>query len=268
MSEVISSFKNSKIKFLRSLYRKKYRRRNNKFILEGSRIITDALEAKADIDQIFYSAQFLSQQKNKELLAQLREVTEIIEITDSLLNKIADTATPQGIIAIVNQPEFELEDFLIEDNDLFLIIDRIQDPGNLGTILRTADGAGVDGVFLLKGTVDIYNLKTIRATMGSLFRVPVFGLNSPSDLTDILQMKDIQMVAADIEAKDYYYELDYNQPTALVIGNEGAGAQPETLKLADKKVKIPLSEGIDSLNAAIASGIIMYEMVRQRKNNP
>ncbi|MBM7625008.1 TrmH family RNA methyltransferase [Sporohalobacter salinus] len=266
MSEIISSLKNSKIKFLRSLYRKKYRRRNNKFILEGTRIIIDALESKVDIDQVFYSAEFLSRQEDKELLVQLREVTEVIEITDSLLNEIADTTTPQGIIAIANQPQFELEDFLAGDNNLFLIIDQIQDPGNLGTILRTADGAGVDGVFLMKGTVDVYNLKTIRATMGSLFRVPVFELDSPNDLTEILQIQDLQIVVADIEAESYYYELDYNQPTALVIGNEGAGAQTETLKLADKKVKIPLSQGIDSLNAAIASGVIMYEVVRQRKN--
>ncbi|MCK8825053.1 TrmH family RNA methyltransferase [Fuchsiella alkaliacetigena] len=264
MSEIISSLHNSKIKFLRSLYKKKYRREHQKFILEGSRIISDALAAEAEIHQVFYSADFLTDQQSQELIEDLKAEAEVIEITDSLLAELADTETPQGIIAIVDQPQFEISDFLAEENDFYLVVDRVQDPGNLGTIIRTADGAGVDGVFLLKGTVDIYNLKTIRATMGALFRVPIFNLEGPAELEELLLKEELQIVVGDLGAEDYYYQLDYTQPTAVVVGNEGAGPQPETLALADSKVKIPLTEGAESLNVAIATGVMLYEIVRQR----
>ncbi|MGM0471430.1 MAG: TrmH family RNA methyltransferase [Bacillota bacterium] len=265
MAETISSLQNSKVKYLRSLYRKKYRREEEQFVLEGSRIISDALQAGVDIKQVFYSDQFLYNQANQKLLEQLQAETTVFELTDSLLDQVADTTNPQGIIAVVDYPQFNADEFLAADNDFFLVVDQIQDPGNLGTILRTADGAGVDGVFLLKGTVDLYNLKTVRATMGSLFRLPVFKLESPNQLAEVLQSQDVQLVVGDIEADDYYYELDYSRPTAVVVGNEGNGPQAETLSLADQKIKVPLAEGIDSLNAAIASGVIMYEVVRQRQ---
>jgi len=267
MSELISSAQNQKVKFLRSLYRKKYRKRHNKFILEGRRIIADALKEEADICQIFYSPQFLADQTNKDLIEKLASNTELIQITDSLLEEVADTETPQGIIAIVEQPQFDLNEFLHSENNFFLIVDRIQDPGNLGTIMRTADGAGVDGVFLLKGTVDIYNLKTIRATMGALFRIPIFDIDEPTDLKDVLQTEGIQIIAGDISAEDYYDDLDYCCPTAIIVGNEGSGIRPEVLNLVDHKVKIPLSAGVESLNAAIATGVMLYEVVRQRKSN-
>ncbi|SKA08194.1 TrmH family RNA methyltransferase [Selenihalanaerobacter shriftii] len=267
MSGIISSAQNSKVKFLRSLYRKKYRRKHKKFLLEGSRIITEALKENVDIYQVFYSDQFLDRQSNKELINRLKSQTEVIQITDSLLKDIADTETPQGIIAIVNQPEFELNEFLADDNDFFLIIDQVQDPGNLGTIMRTADGAGVDGIFILKGTVDIYNLKNIRATMGSIFRLPIFNLDRPENIKEVLQTEDIQVVAGEITTNDYYYDLDYRKPTALVVGNEGSGIRNEVLDLVDHKVKIPLNSGIDSLNVAIATGVMLYEVVRQRKKS-
>jgi TrmH family RNA methyltransferase len=264
MSELISSSQNSKIKFLRSLYRKKYRREENKFLLEGRRIVEDALKEKANLSQAYYSPQFIDNQINRELVKKLKSNTEVFQIEDSLLEEVADTETPQGIIAVVDQPEFDLNEFVAGENDFFLIVDKVQDPGNLGTIVRTADGAGVDGIFLLKGTVDIYNLKTIRATMGSLFRVPIFHLDKPDDLNKILQIKDIQIVVGDVAAKNYYYELDYKRPTAIVVGNEGRGVQQETLKLAKHKVKIPLAKGVESLNVAIATGVMLYEVARQR----
>ena len=261
----ISSFTNDKIKYLRSLYRKKYRREENKFVIEGVRIIEEALKEDIEIDSIFYSNYLFRNKRGEELLINLQKYDlELIEITDKLLTEVADTQSPQGIIAIVNKGNNNLEDIIVGKNELILIVDRIQDPGNLGTIIRTADAAGIIGVITTKGTTSFYNQKTLRATMGSIFRVPVYREESLDNLIEILQGKEINLVVGDINGNQYHFEVDYTQPTAIIVGNEGAGPNQSLIDLSDQTIKIPLLGGAESLNVAMATGVIVYEAIRQR----
>ncbi|AGB41974.1 rRNA methylase [Halobacteroides halobius DSM 5150] len=263
----ITSFKNEKIKYLRSLYKKKYRRQNQQFVLEGIRIIEEALNEQADIRQIFYSDYLLRNQRGQELLEGLKQAdNKVIKITDDLLQKVADTTSPQGILAIVQQVNHDLNNFLAGNKELFIIADRIQDPGNLGTIIRTADAAGASGVITTKGTVSLYNQKVLRATMGSLFRLPVYRAGNLKELRANLKENKIKLVVGDIKGNTYHFEADYSQSVAIVAGNEGHGPREEFISAADQLVKIPLVGGAESLNVAMATGVILYEAVRQRIN--
>ncbi|WP_408955834.1 TrmH family RNA methyltransferase [Natroniella sp. ANB-PHB2] len=260
----ISSFTNNKVKYLRSLYQKKYRRKEDKFVLEGVKIIEEALEEQVRLEAIFYSDYLSRNRRGRRLLDRLEESQiELVKLTDDLLQQIADTVSPQGVLAIANKVNYETQ-ILSGSDRLILIVDRVQDPGNLGTIIRTADAAGVDGIIMTKGTVSLYNQKTIRATMGSLFRVPILKENDLDELLKCLKEEQISLVVADVDGEDYHFEVDYNQAIAIIVGNEGVGPREELLVGADKKIKIPLTGGAESLNVAMATGIIIYEAVRQR----
>jgi TrmH family RNA methyltransferase len=261
----ISSFTNDRIKYLRSLYRTKYIRQESKFVLEGVRIVEEAIKEDVNIEQVFYSDYLMRNQRGEELLANLRETgAEILEVDDEIIQKVADTESPQGILAIVEQVDYNLTDILTGDNKLILIVDQVQDPGNLGTIIRTADAAGVDGVITTKGTVSLYNQKTIRATMGSLFRMPVYWASDLKELKNILDDSGVKVVVGDINGDKYHFEVDCSSSTAIVVGNEGTGPRDELIEFADQLIKIPLVGDAESLNVAMAAGIMVYEAVRQR----
>ena len=153
-----------------------------------------------------------------------------------------------------------------KENPLFLILEDIQDPGNLGPLVRTAEGAGVDGIIMTKGTVDIYNPKTIRSTMGSVYRMPFFYTEDLLDVMKQLQERNVKLYAAHLKGKQFYHEMDFKGATAFLIGNEGNGLKDETAENADVYMKIPMQGKVESLNAAVASVILMYEAARQRMN--
>nr|WP_282580163.1 23S rRNA (guanosine(2251)-2'-O)-methyltransferase RlmB [Natroniella sulfidigena] len=246
------------------MYQKKYRRQEDKFVLEGVRIIEEALQEQVGLETIFYSDYLLRNKRGQELLDELEDSQiELIKLTDDLLQQVADTVSPQGILAIVKKVNYD-QQILSGSNRLLLIVDRVQDPGNLGTIIRTADAAGVDGVITTKGTVSLYNQKTIRATMGSLFRVPILREDNLDKLIEDLKDEQIRLIVADLAGEDYHFNVDYNNSTAIIVGNEGVGPREELLAAADKKIKIPLAGKAESLNVAMATGIIIYEAVRQR----
>lgn len=195
-----------------------------------------------------------------------RKLTEGISyevLSDSVYQSISDTQTPQGILALLRQPEYRLEDLLTPDCRL-LILEDIQDPGNLGTMLRSAEAAGVDGVILSKNTADIFNPKVIRSTMGSIFRVKFVSVDDFTGTLDILKRYGVRLFAADLAGSALYHEADYRGKTGFLIGNEGNGLSPETLKRADTRIRIPMEGQVESLNAAIAATLLMYEAVRQR----
>ena len=148
---------------------------------------------------------------------------------------------------------------------LFLILENLQDPGNLGTIMRTAEGAGASGIIMSSDTVDIYNPKTIRSTMGSIYRVPFFYAEDIRETVRQIQQKGIGIYAAHLHGEKYYDEYDYRRPAAFLIGNEGNGLTEETAKLADTCIRIPMAGQLESLNAAVASALLMYEAARQRR---
>ena len=185
-------------------------------------------------------------------------------VADDVFLKMSDTQTPQGILSVLYRKEYSLEEMLDRENPLIMILENLQDPGNLGTILRTGEGAGITGVIMSSQTVDIYNPKTIRATMGSIYRVPFLYVDDLSKVIERLHKKKIHTYAAHLKGTDYYLDQQFKEPTAFLIGNEGNGLSKEIADLAEKYIKIPMEGKVESLNAAVASALLMYEAHRQR----
>ena len=256
---MITAASNQRVKNLINLIQKaKARREQDVFITEGIKMF---LEADPDkIKEVYVSQSFYEKGVAREKIEQCNY--EIL--SDELFKKVSDTQTPQGILCVMKQYHYELEDLFLKENPLLLILEDIQDPGNLGTMVRTAEGAGVDGIIMTKGTVDIYNPKTIRSTMGSVYRMPFLYTEDLLDLMKELQKKGVKIYAAHLQGRQFYHEMDFKGATAFLIGNEGNGLKDETADAADIYMKIPMQGQVESLNAAVASVILMYEAARQR----
>ena len=256
---MITAASNQRVKNLMSLIQKaKARREQDVFITEGIKMFLEAdLE---QIKEVYVSESFYGKGTAREKIEQCNY--EIL--SDELFKKVSDTQTPQGVLCVIKQYHYKLEDLFKKENPLFLILEDIQDPGNLGTMVRTAEGAGVDGVIMTKGTVDIYNPKTIRSTMGSVYRMPFFYTEDLLGVMKKLQERNVTLYAAHLKGTQFYHQLDFKGATAFLIGNEGNGLKEETAKAADAYMKIPMEGKVESLNAAVASVILMYEAARQR----
>ena len=256
---MITAASNKKVKNLVNLIQKsKARREQDVFITEGIKMFLEA--DRKIIEEVYVSESFFEKGTVKEKLEQCNY--EIL--TDELFRKVSDTQTPQGVLCVMKQYHYKLEDLFQKDNPLFLILEDIQDPGNLGTMVRTAEGAGVDGIIMTKGTVDIYNPKTIRSTMGSVYRMPFFYTEDLLGVMKELQKRNVKLYAAHLKGNQFYHQMDFKQATAFLIGNEGNGLRDETAAAADVYMKIPMEGKVESLNAAVASVILMYEAARQR----
>ena len=257
---MITSATNSRMKHLVQLREKsKVRLLENVFLTEGVKMFEEA--PKEWIREIYVSESFCHRENNQQLLK--GRTFEIV--ADDVFKKISDTVTPQGILCVLNRPTYELEALMEKKNPLFLILEDIQDPGNLGTIMRTAEGAGVDGIFMSDQTVDLFNPKTIRSSMGSIFRMPFFYEDSLKERLEYLKKKQITLYAAHLEGAVFYDTPNYQKGTAFLIGNEGQGLKAQTAALADVAVKIPMCGKVESLNAAIAASLLAYEANRQRR---
>lgn len=263
---MITSTSSSQVKHVVNLQKKaKLRKEEKQFVVEGVKMVS---EAPADrLVKVYVSETFKAD--NEEFLERMnydsigKDVLEIV--TDNVFMRMADTQTPQGIMAVVRMSDTDLEGILSDKrNPLLLIIENLQDPGNLGTIVRMAEGAGVTGIIMSSNTVDIYNPKTIRSTMGSLYRVPVIYVDDICKAVDECKEKGVKVYAAHLKGTDNYNQKDYAQPTAFMIGNEGNGLSDRLTQKADELVRIPMQGKVESLNAAIACTILTYEAVRQR----
>ncbi|MFP4372257.1 MAG: TrmH family RNA methyltransferase [Halanaerobium sp.] len=265
---IISSSQNDKVKYLNKLYRSRNRRKEGVFILEGKRLIEAASAGGADFKQVFVTPAFFKSAENDNLLADLKLKAEFVYIEESLLKETASTVNPQGILAVVEESVFKGDDFY-QQADKILLLDRIQDPGNMGTMIRTAAAAGFDGIIALKGSVDIFNQKVIRATMGGIFSTPIRQkLSQDEFLAEIKnQAEDYELLAADIEAEEYYFEHQYQDKLILMIGNEANGLDRALLEAAGSKIKIPLDGDVESLNAAVAASVISFEILSQQLKN-
>ena len=264
---------NAQIKEIKKLNEKsKARREAGLFVIEGPRMF---LETPLEwVKQVYVTNEFLEQADNGVLTdgstnIRAKEMIQWMEhtvITAEQMSRISDTQTPQGIMCIVKQPSYTLEDIISDDreNGLYMVLEDIQDPGNLGTIFRTAEGAGVKGIILSRGTVDIFNPKTIRSTMGSIYRVPFLYVENLHETINKMKSMDIKVYAAHLKGEKYHDEEHYGR-CAFLIGNEGNGLKKETADLADTYIKIPMSGKLESLNAAVASAILMYEYERQTR---
>ena len=257
---MITSNSNAQVKRLLQLQKKSKARDEEKvFLVEGLRMFS---EVPAERVQKVYISESLYDKKKQELHLEKFSV-EIL--SDSVFQYVSDTKTPQGILCIVEQKKYDIEELLNIENPHFMVLDNLQDPGNLGTIVRTAEGAGVDAIFLSKGSVDIYNPKTIRSTMGSIYRMPVVYVENLLELLNAFKQRGIKSYAAHLDGKNSYDKENYQSGTAILIGNEGNGLRDEIADSTDVWVQIPMQGKVESLNAAIAASILMFEVYRQRR---
>ena len=253
----ISSIKNDKIKDLRKLYQKKYRKERKQFILEGLRLIRGAYKAGADLENIFLTNQYYDEHKSESFI--INNEDHLIFVDSNLIKEVAETDNPQEIIAVVNEPQTTLAEII--KKDYILVIDQIQDPGNMGTIIRTAAAAGFQSLIIKKGSVDVYNLKVLRSTAGAIYALPFVKDIEEEELIEILKDKEQNIYAADLNTENYYHKVRYEKPLSLIIGNEARGISRKLLETADKSVKIPLKGNIESLNAGVAAGLIMFKIL-------
>lgn len=259
---MITSSGNKKIKDLAALIKKSNaRKKHNAYIIEGIRMFKEL--KKDEILDVFASESF--EAENGEILSEI--YPEYETVSDRIFESVSDTKTPQGVMAVVKRKEYTLEKIL-EKRDTphcLLILDSLQDPGNLGTLVRAGEGAGITGIIMNETTVDIYNPKVIRSTMGSVFRVPFIYVKDIKEVIQKLYSKNINIYASSLEGAIEYDAPDYTKDIAFIIGNEAAGISKEVLDIVKDKVKIPMLGEVESLNAAVAGSILMYEAARQKR---
>ena len=254
MIQNITSQENSLVKHIKKLQTKSYRVKTGEYLLEGYRLVRDAIENGVELKNIIVTDTFDASEFSH---------LDLIVMPEKLFNQLKTTVNSQGIMAIAKINEREFDENIAKNNSFFIYLDGIQDPGNMGTIIRIADAGGVDGVLLSKTCVDIYNPKTIRSTMASMFNVPVYE-NCDNDVLDMLKSNGFDLVAGSLEAKCSHYEANYSKRTVVVIGNEANGITDEVMDMCNVPVKIPIYGKAESLNASVACGILVYEILRQR----
>jgi TrmH family RNA methyltransferase len=253
-----------KLKLIKNLLEKRRARdKEGLFVVEGPHLVQEAM---ANIKYVFYA-------ENLPIVKELESKNiQCLKISKKEFSAVSEVETPQWILAVVKMQTPSLFSPLTRGRcssetrteGVFVFCHEIQDPGNLGTIIRTADAAGASGIIISKGTVDLYNSKTIRATMGSLFHLPIVEVEDVEETLKLLKKKNIKTVATSLSAAKNYFEVDYKNGVAIVVGNEGAGLPEDVVKLCDEVVKIPMPGKAESLNVGISTAVILYEALRQR----
>lgn len=246
---MITSKSNDLVKYIKSLHSKKYREEYQKFFVEGIKLVNEAIAEKMPIYKIIIC---------EELLQEKIDVKnyDVEYVNQNVFEFISDTKTPQGILAVI-----DIKPNSLSKGNIIFALDNIQDPGNLGTIIRTLDCAGIQNLLLSEDTVDLYNPKVIRSTMGAIYRVNVEENVNLEEKLSKLKKEGYKIVITDLTASNYHYELDYSQKLIIVIGNEANGVCERIKNLADIKVKIPMLGRTESLNAGVAASIMAYEFV-------
>lgn len=257
---MINSTSNKQIKNLVQLLTKaKARREQGLFVAEGVRMYRET--PKDRLVKTYVSESFYEKEENRALL----EGAEPEIVTDRVFASTSDTKTPQGILCVIRQREYTLSQMLRKENPMLMLLEDIQDPGNLGTIFRTGEAAGAAGIIMSSGTADIYNPKTIRSTMGSIYRMPFLYVKDFAPVLEQLGKRGIRTYAAHLQGSGEYTAQDYRKGCAFLIGNEGKGLTKELAQSADARIKISMSGEVESLNAAVSAAVLMFEAKRQRK---
>lgn len=261
---MITSLQNSLVKQMRKLHQAKGRREQNLFLLEGTNLVEAACRSNCQLVAVCSTPAW--QERYPQLWQQANQTAQRVELVSTeVLSAIATTVNPDGVVATALQTDRKLA---IGDNfKLGLVLERLQDPGNLGTIVRTAVATNVDGLWLSKDSVDLYQPKFLRASAGEWFRMPMAVSEDLKALVGDFQTRGVQIVATLPLASKTYWEVDFTRPTLILLGNEGAGLSDELSSLAEERVKIPLSGGVESLNVAIAAALLLYEARRQIISN-
>jgi TrmH family RNA methyltransferase len=254
---MITSTQNDRVKYVRSLGRRRARDREGRFVVEGTRLVEEATRAGIEPALVFYTAAWAAGPAGQALLPTLTAAADgAWAVGDAVLASCAGTETPQGVLAVLPMPRPAPREGLI------LIVDGVRDPGNLGTLLRSAEAAGAGQAVLAPGTVDAYNPKAVRAAMGAHFRLAVRDMAWPA-IAGLLAGRATWLAEAGGEVD--YHRVDWTAPSALIVGGEAEGAGPEAARLATGRVRIPMPGGAESLNAAMAGTVILFEAARQRR---
>jgi len=267
---MISSSSNPRIKFLKSLAERREREKERKFVIEGIHLVSEALasqekEKKFRLESVFFSKRASASKEGDALLKRLLKANvELVEVSEKVMTDVSDVEAPQGIVAVLPAVEDNIEDIVSVKVPLIVVCHGVQDPGNLGTIIRSADAFGASGILLGSGTVDVYNPKTLRSSMGSVFHLPIVVFDDVKVGLRRLKEKGVSLLATTLKAQALG-KSDLVSSCAVVFGAEGAGLPEDVLKMCDRTAMIPMPGGAESLNVGVAASIVLYEAVRQRQ---
>lgn len=264
----ITSSSNPTIKEIRKLHQRKERFQTGRYLIEGIRIVGDALQHNAAVDSLIYSPDLLTSDFANGLIREYGDtVGQIFELSEDAFRSLAKKENPQGIAAVARMNYLSLDDVVIEKDAIWVVLDTVRDPGNLGTILRTLDGCDGSGVILLDDCVDAYDPTAIRASMGGLFSQQVVKATF-EEFKHWKQQKEVRLIGtSDHEGRKHYREIQYSLPILLMMGSERAGLPESHLDLCDEMVLIPMYGSCDSLNLSVATGIVLYEIAHQLKGD-
>ena len=278
--EIISNKDNKKIRYIRSLLEKgNIRKKSKAFVAEGIKLVDEALEYGKVLEVVCSESLYgeiisgdlsgnrLLAENDKNITNYVKKGSSLLVVSDTVFKSMSETKTPQGILAVAEMPDYGLLDkgfleqaYTKNGKIKLLVLEDTADPGNLGTIMRTAEAAGVTGVIMGKGTVDIFNPKVVRSTMGSIFRLPFVYVEDVKSTIKELKKMGISFYAAHLKGKKSYKDIKYSDKSAILVGNEARGLSNEVAELADNYVIIPMSGKVESLNAAVAAALMMYEV--------
>ena len=258
---IITSKRNERIRAAKRLQQRKIRDQRGMFCLEGVRVVEEALGTPF-VETIFFAERLTETARGKALLALAKhQGVPSFHCSDDVLAELTDTVQSQGVVAVVNKPSWPRA-----MDGVTLIADEVQDPGNMGTLLRTAAGAGCRGLYVVEGSVDLYNPKVLRSSMGAIFYLPHW-LVTRKEILELVQESNTALVIADLVDSENFWAVSYPRNLAVVIGNEARGVHPDFRKHAALRVKIPLVGPVESLNAPVAAGVLLYEILRQHRCN-
>ena len=259
--QTITSKDNELIKHIRKLKDKKYRDESNEYVVEGVKLVEEAVKENAKIKQIIVCEDTTrTYEIPTHIMLEIAKY-ECISVSDKIFNIITQVTNPQGIMAII---EKNAQDVQIDyTQDIIVVLDDVQDPGNLGTILRTVDSIGLNQIIVSKGTADAFNSKVVRSTMGAIFRIKIIEVENLAQAIKEMRKHHFKLMVTSLQTENSIYDIDFNKKI-IVIGNEANGVSKEIQDMADEKAKIPMLGRTESLNASVAAGVVMYEYVRQK----
>jgi TrmH family RNA methyltransferase len=254
-----------KLKELLKLKTQKGRKTQGRFLIEGMRLCEEMANSNWEAESVLLTSSFQNSSSGKKLLQKFeRRNVKTLPVKPEIIKKLSDTITPQGIIAVVKIKEFSLNELWSESSNIILALDAIRDPGNVGTLIRTADAFGIDGVILSLDTVELYNPKVIRSTMGSIFHLPIFHEVDLEKTIPQLKRQNFKIYGTDVKEGKDLDKLEYSGKICLLIGNEAEGLNKNLLDLSDEIIRIPIFGRAESLNASVAGGILLYEITKRK----
>ena len=259
--QTITSKDNELIKHIRKLKDKKYRDESNEYVVEGVKLVEEAVKENAKIKQIIVCEDTTrTYEIPTHIMLEIARY-ECISVSNKIFNIITQVTNPQGIMAIIEKNAQDAQ--LDYSQDIIVVLNDVQDPGNLGTILRTVDSIGLNQIIVSKGTADAFNSKVVRSTMGAIFRIKIIEVENLAQAIKEMRKHHFKLMVTSLQTKNSIYDIDFNKKI-IVIGNEANGVSKEIQDMADEKAKIPMLGRTESLNASVAAGVVMYEYVRQK----